>query len=179
MKRIRSQRKLTFAMVLCAVAICTVTAYALVTSVRLAQGTIPVSELFNGPAEVTMTHITVQPGDTIPWHYHPGSVYVIVQSGTITEDGGCGSSDVFTAGQAFEEPIPRVHQVRNTGTVPAELFVTFIVPSGQPRTVNTGGPLCGPPTSKNQCNDNGWLNFNFPRSFEDQGDCVSYVETGK
>jgi quercetin dioxygenase-like cupin family protein len=177
MKKIISNRKLIFGLALCAITVFAVTVYA-VTSVRLAQGTIPVSELFNGPAEVTMTHITMQPGETIPWHYHPGRVYVIVQSGTITEDGGCGGSEVFTAGQAFEEPIPRVHQVRNTGSVPAELFVTFLVPSGQPRTVNTAGPLCGPPTRKSECKDGGWMNFNFPRSFVNQGDCIRFVEHG-
>jgi len=106
-------------------------------------------------------------------------VYVIVQSVTITEDSGCGGSEVFTAGQAFEEPIPRVHQVRNTGTEPAVLFATLISPPGQPLAINTGGPLCGPPTNKDECKNGGWMTFNFPRSFEDQGDCVSNVNTGK
>ena len=179
MKRLITNRKLTLVLFFCAITALAITAYAAVTSVRLAQGTIASSELFNGPAEVTMTQITMQPGDVIPWHYHPGKVYVVIKTGTIAEDGGCGDSEVFTAGQAFEEPIPRVHQVRNTGTDVAQLFVTFIVPSGQPRTINTGGPLCGPPTMKDQCKDNGWLAFNFPRSFENQGDCVSYVNTGK
>ncbi len=179
MKKIISNRRLTLVLVLGAFTVCAVTAYAAVISVRLATGTIQFSESLNGPAEVTMTQITMQPGDTIPWHYHPGRVYVIVKSGTVTEDEGCGGSEVLTAGQAFEEAIPRVHQVRNTGLVPAELFVTNIAPFGQPRTVNTGGPLCGPPTSKDQCKDSGWMNFNFPRSFENQGDCVSSVQTGK
>ena len=99
-------------------------------------------------------------------------MYVIVQSGTITEDSGCGGSEVLTAGQAFEEPIPRVHQVRNTGTEPAVLFATLISPPGQPLAINTGGPLCGPPTNKDECKNGGWMTFNFPRSFEDQGDCI-------
>jgi len=30
-----------------------------------------------------------------------------------------------------------------------------------------------------QCKDNGWLIFNLPRSFENEGDCVAFVETGK
>jgi len=30
-----------------------------------------------------------------------------------------------------------------------------------------------------QCKDGGWMNFNFPRSFDNQGDCVSNVNTGK
>jgi quercetin dioxygenase-like cupin family protein len=177
MKKIISKRKLTLVLVLGAVTLCTVTAYAL-TTVRLAQGTIPFSELFNGPADVVMNQITMQPGDVIAWHYHPGRAYVIVKSGTITEDEGCGGSEVFSAGQAFEEPIPRVHQVRNTGTVPAELFTINLRESGQPGAIQTGGPLCGPPTNKDQCKDAGWMNFNFPRSFENQGDCIRFVKRG-
>jgi hypothetical protein len=37
--------------------------------------------------------------------------------------------------------------------------------------------LTGPPTSKDQCKDGGWMAFNNP-SFKNQGDCVSYVATG-
>jgi quercetin dioxygenase-like cupin family protein len=180
MKKLMINRKLALVVVLCAVTVCAVTAYAAVVSVRLALGTIPSSELFNGgPADMAVTQITMQPDDVIPWHYHPGRAYVVLKSGTVTEDSGCGSSEVFTAGQAFEEPVPRVHQVRNTGSVPAELYATIIVPAGQLRTINTGGPLCGPPANKDQCKDNGWINFNFPRSFENQGDCVSSVQSGK
>ena len=137
MKNPISNRKRRLVAALCLISIAAVTAYAL-TSVRLALGTIPFSVLFNGPADVAVSQITMQPGDVIPWHYHPGRAYVVVKSGTVTEEDGCGSSEVFTAGQAFEEPIPRVHQVRNTGSVPAELFATIIVPAGQPRTINTG-----------------------------------------
>jgi hypothetical protein len=35
----------------------------------------------------------------------------------------------------------------------------------------------GPPTSKEQCKNGGWKNFNNP-AFKNQGDCVSYVATG-
>jgi hypothetical protein len=36
--------------------------------------------------------------------------------------------------------------------------------------------LTGPPTSKDQCKDGGWMAFNNP-SFKNQGDCVSFVAT--
>jgi len=180
MKNFVSKRNLSLVLLLCAAALCTITAYGAVITVRLALGTIPSSELFNGgAADVAVSQITMQPGDVIPWHYHPGRAYVIVKSGTVTEENGCGGNEVFTAGQAFEEPIPRVHQVRNTGSVPAELFATVIAPAGQPRTINTAGPLCGPPTIVEQCKNDGWMNFNFPRAFDNQGDCVSSVETGQ
>src|ERR1043165_6574424 len=37
----------------------------------------------------------------------------------------------------------------------------------------------GPPANKDQCKDSGWQNFNFPRTFKNQGDCIQYVNTGK
>lgn len=38
-------------------------------------------------------------------------------------------------------------------------------------------PLTGPPTSMDQCKNGGWKTFDNP-PFKNQGDCVSYVETG-
>ena len=37
----------------------------------------------------------------------------------------------------------------------------------------------GPPRQKDQCKDNGWTRFNFPRPFKNQGDCIQFVNTGK
>lgn len=162
----------------CAVILFCVTAYAL-TNNLLAGGTIDSSELFNGPATIRMVQIIMNPGDTIPWHYHPGRAYGIVKSGTITEEQGCGGTEEFSAGQAFEETTQSVHQVRNLGTTQAELYVTVLVPAGNPLTIPTGGPLCGPPTSVDQCQNDDWMNFNHPRSFSNQGDCVQYVLTRK
>jgi len=39
--------------------------------------------------------------------------------------------------------------------------------------------LVGPPTDKNQCKDGGWMTFNYPRAFKNQGDCIQFVNTGK
>jgi len=80
-----------------------------------------------------MAQILLNPGDTIPWHYHPGRAYVIVKNGTVTEESGCGGTEEHSAGSAFEETTQSVHQVRNLGTTPAELFVTVIVPLGSPQ----------------------------------------------
>lgn len=40
----------------------------------------------------------------------------------------------------------------------------------------TPTPQVGPPTSKEQCKDDGFKMFNTPRTFKNQGDCVSFVE---
>jgi hypothetical protein len=37
----------------------------------------------------------------------------------------------------------------------------------------------GPPTTKDQCKNNGWQTFNLPRTFKNQGDCIQFVNTGK
>jgi hypothetical protein len=53
--------------------------------------------------------------------------------------------------------------------------------TGVPGPRNTASPknpcLVGPPTSKDQCKDGGWQDFNNP-AFKNQGNCVSYVATG-
>jgi Right handed beta helix region len=50
-------------------------------------------------------------------------------------------------------------------------------------TSKTGTPCApppiGPPTSANQCKNDGWKTFNNPRTFKNQGDCIQYVNTGK
>jgi len=40
-------------------------------------------------------------------------------------------------------------------------------------------PQVGPPTNKDQCKNDGWKNFNVPRKFKNQGDCIQYFNTGK
>jgi uncharacterized protein len=37
----------------------------------------------------------------------------------------------------------------------------------------------GPPTIKDQCKNGGWVLFDVPRTFKNQGDCIQYVNTGK
>lgn len=37
----------------------------------------------------------------------------------------------------------------------------------------------GPPTTKEQCKNGGWMNFTFPRAFKNEGDCIQFFNTGK
>lgn len=36
-------------------------------------------------------------------------------------------------------------------------------------------PQTGPPSNKEQCKDSDWARFNFPRVFENQGDCLRFL----
>ena len=178
MKRIISRNRLTLALGLCAATLLAVTTYAM-TNTRLATGTIAFSELFNGPADVRMSRGTLAPGENNGWHLHPGLLYVIVTRGTLTFEHGCGGVEIYSPGQAFTERSTDIHRAVNYGSEELEFYITTIAPAGSPGRINFEGPMCGPPTSRDQCQDNGWMSFNFPRSFENEGDCVSYVESGK
>jgi hypothetical protein len=37
----------------------------------------------------------------------------------------------------------------------------------------------GPPIGKEQCKNNGWMRFNSPRTFKNEGNCIQFVNTGK
>ena len=116
------------------------------TTVIVAVGTIPYSELFDGPATLTVRQLLIAPGEILAWHYHPGRAYNVIKRGTLTVEDGCGQEEVFKAGQAFEETEFHVHRAKNLGTEEVEVYNTFIVPDGNPTTVNipNNERRCGP-----------------------------------
>lgn len=150
------------------------------TTVILGVGTIPHSEIIDGPATVTVRTISFAPGEVGAWHYHPGPLVNVVTQGTVTVEDGCGGEQSFAPGQAFEEG-GRVHRPKNLGSEPTFAYQTFIIPQGNPTTVNipSNQRLCGPVRNVQECKDNGWMNFNFPQAFNSQGECVSFVTADK
>jgi quercetin dioxygenase-like cupin family protein len=155
-----------------------VTAYASI-SEPLAAGTIEYYELFGGPANVSMRYLHILPGEVLGWHAHPGiGAYTIVKQGTLTVEDGCGGETVFTQGQAFHEPPNRVHRGKNLTGETVVTAQTFVVPAGTPTSASLASPQCGTPLSANECKNGGWMNFTYPRSFGNQGDCEQYVITG-
>lgn len=126
-----------------------VVAYA-ATTVILAVGTIPHSEIFDGPATVTVRTLTIKPGEVLAWHYHPGYAFNVVKSGALTLEEGCGGEETLTPGQAFEELDGHVHRAKNlSATEDVVVYNTFIVPQGKPTTVNipNNERRCGPPSN--------------------------------
>jgi quercetin dioxygenase-like cupin family protein len=108
--------------------------------VPLGEGTLPSGNL------VQNFQVTIHPGELVPWHYHPGRVYGVIVSGTLTEDKGCGRPvDVISAGSAFFEAPRAIHQVFNSGTVPVLITLTFFVPPSYAHytgTISVAGPHC-------------------------------------
>jgi len=144
----------------------------------IAEGVYTHFEQFGGPAATRMRTLTIAPGEVLGWHNHPGvGAYTIVKQGTLTVEDGCGFERVYTAGQAFLEPSGRVHRGKNLTSEPVITAQTFIVPLGTPYTIDTG-QVCGRPLNVSECKRDGWRNFNYPRTFHSQGDCMSSVIHG-
>ena len=114
MKMNPRKNKLAVATGLGAVVLVSLIAYA-ATTVVVAVGTIPHSELLNGPATVTFRTISFAPGELGAWHHHPGPLFNVVTRGTVTVEDGCGEEQSSTTGQAFEEG-GHVQRPNNLGT---------------------------------------------------------------
>ena len=85
-----------------------------------------------------------QPGGSTGWHTHPAATLVIVTAGAITQyeadDPKC-TPHVYTAGMAFlDRGGSHVHNVRNEGTVEAQVIAVRLVPSGQPGLIDAPDP---------------------------------------
>lgn len=161
------------------VAAAAITAYAAIVGENLAKGLLPYSESVGGPADVSFQRLTIPPGDRTAWHYHTGEVNVVVQSGTLTAQTPCGGVETMSAGQAFQEHPGEIHLVYNAGADPVVLYAGYVVPAGAPRSVNVSEPICiGPPATADECKTDNWRTFTVPRLFRNEGDCVSWVESG-
>ena len=87
---------------------------------------------FPVPGAVQIHAFTMNPGDTIPWHFHKGVSYVILAHGTLTEHHLVGpdqcESEEMTAGSAFVESPGQVHNVTNSGSDLAVIWWATIFP---------------------------------------------------
>lgn len=98
----------------------------------------------NGKDYITK-QITIAPGGTTGWHYHPGEVFGVMKEGTLTHyDSSCAVDGVYQAGAPITEGSGPgyVHEGRNEGSVPAVLWVLYIDPAGSPLTVDMPNPGC-------------------------------------
>lgn len=84
------------------------------------------------PGTVQFQGFSMQPGETVPWHYHKGTSYVILTHGTLTEQHAVGPDkcefEEEKAGSAFVENPGEVHSVTNTGNDVAVIWWVTVYP---------------------------------------------------
>jgi len=92
--------------------------------------------------DVLVQTITFQPHGNSGWHFHPGVVIVVVESGQITtHDANCETA-TYGPHQSFVESGNLPFMVSNEGTVNAVVYATLIAPSGSPFRIETDPPAC-------------------------------------
>ena len=115
--------------------------------VALAQGFSPENNLnlhVKGPSDVLQSLLVFQPGGDTGWHIHPGPVVVVVKSGALTEYHSNGCVTVHPAGSVFFEKADEVHRAVNQTAGEAQVYATFISPTGSQPLIpaNDPGGVC-------------------------------------
>jgi hypothetical protein len=84
-------------------------------------------------AEVTVQHIRLAPNQPIPWHTHPGPVFVLIERGAFTYEYAQGSKCIRTtygASTGFVDPgFGNTHQA-TAGPAGAEMYALYVLPPG-------------------------------------------------
>ncbi len=96
----------------------------------------------------------------------PAVVHLVLSGLSVDIKVGAGGSVVYT------ETIGHTRKLVGLSIDAASGDVTL---NGDP--VAAPLTLVGPPKGKDACKSGGWRDFNFPRRFKNQGDCVSYVSS--
>ncbi|WP_167478728.1 cupin domain-containing protein [Nocardia arthritidis] len=87
-----------------------------------------------GGREYLLRQTRIEPGGSSGWHYHDGTLLVLVARGTLDHPGADRVPVTYRRGRVFVEPSgPRYpHVARNRGTTPVTLFVLYRNPVGSP-----------------------------------------------
>jgi quercetin dioxygenase-like cupin family protein len=98
----------------------------------------------NGHDYITK-EITIAPGGSTGWHWHPGRIYGVIRSGTLTHDfADCSIDGIYPAGAPITEGSgpDHVHVGRNLGSEPVVMWVLYIDDAGAPLAVDAPNPGC-------------------------------------
>ncbi|SFR04512.1 Cupin domain protein [Lentzea waywayandensis] len=98
-----------------------------------------------GDTQYVLREITIAPGGSTGWHYHPGPVKGVVTKGVLTHnDSDCSVDGVYRPGQFISEQSGTgyVHIGRNLSNTPLVLTVFYENPVGNPLAVSTPNPGC-------------------------------------
>ncbi|MFT2018645.1 cupin domain-containing protein [Streptomyces sp. 796.1] len=122
-----------------------------ITSETLSEGdtTLPFKIKATGPRHLLYRKAVIPAGTATGWHYHVGAEIAVIASGKLTRINGDDCTvRVLGAGDALVEPTgsDEVHYGVNRGTEPVVLYITDVLPKGQPVSVPAPDPGC--PTSR-------------------------------
>ena len=101
-----------------------------------------------GSTDYVVRRITVQPGGTTGWHWHDGTLYAVVKSGTLTRQmSDCTTIERHPPGDGLIEKSgpDHVHRGVNNGLTPVVLDVLYVKPRGAALSQDAADPGCSDP----------------------------------
>lgn len=87
-------------------------------------------ELPNGPAEVLASIVTLQPGESTPWHRHGAPMFGYILEGEVTVDYGERGRKTYRQGAGLVEAMAVSHAGTNTGSAPVKILTVYFAPKG-------------------------------------------------
>jgi quercetin dioxygenase-like cupin family protein len=95
------------------------------------------------PTDVLVQTITFQPQATSGWHFHPGVVIVVVESGQVTTHNASCQTVTYGQHESFVESGTDPFMVSNeSATDKAVVYATLVVPAGSVLRIETDPPAC-------------------------------------
>lgn len=142
--------------------------------------TVSCNLLANGQRGIRVDDVGIAPNSNITANNN--NIQGNAIAGLEVESGGYFGGSLDAKNNWWGSPTGPTHPSNFGGTgdkiIDPDGAVTFIPFLTSPSTC-AAVPQVGPPTSKDQCKKDGWMNFNVPRKFKNQGDCIQYFNTGK
>lgn len=83
-----------------------------------------------GPAKVTVTIVTIQPGADTALHWHPAPLVAYVLEGELTVDYGLKGKKIYRKGDAFVEAMDVLHRGMNPGISAVKLLAVYLGAEG-------------------------------------------------
>jgi len=94
-----------------------------------------------GDTDYHVLRLVVSPGGHSGWHSHPGLLVGAVTSGQVDFYNANCEKRTILANQVYTED-DAVHAIVNSGSVDAELYLTFLVKHGAARRLDEPAPAC-------------------------------------
>ncbi|WP_245719884.1 cupin domain-containing protein [Nocardia uniformis] len=94
--------------------------------------------------EFVLRRTVIEPGGQSGWHYHDGTLWVLVTGGDLDHPWTDCVPLTHRRGRIFREPGGRAHAhlARNLGATPVKLTVLYIKPAGSPLARGIDPPPC-------------------------------------
>lgn len=102
---------------------------------------VPTAHGTRSPSVFVFQDTTLAQHANTGWHYHPGIVLITVAGGSLEWYDSTCVKHVHVTGDFFTES-DQLHYVRNVGSVPMRMIITFVIAKGLTNKIYAPAPPC-------------------------------------